>query len=204
MVIYCYGEHHKYLLFLDIEFDNRKLMQFAGLLFKQVEDTEDGAVYQLARSGNQYRNPDDKVAYPFTEYTGLTSTFLRNNGIPLQDLKHFIEDDRLANVPLNQLEVISHGLKNDRMVLFENGINLLTYTDPADPKRVHPIDGYCTFKNAQRILKRRSNLKETDIANESGYYVHNAHNAYNDVWGEVSIFTYLKKIELQQLQMATM
>ena len=62
MVIYCYGEHHKYLLFLDIEFDNRKLMQFAGLLFKQVEDTEDGSVYQLARSGNQYRNPDDKVA----------------------------------------------------------------------------------------------------------------------------------------------
>lgn len=201
MVIYCCREHHKYLLFLDIEFDKRQLMQFAGLLFKQVEDACDGAAYQLVCSGNQYRNPDDKVAYSFTEYTGLTSTFLRDNGVPLEGIKNFIEDDMLAHVPLNQLEVISHGLKNDRMVLMENGINLLTYQDPKTG-RVLPIDGYCTFKNAQRILKRRSNLKEGDLAAESGYYIHQAHNAYNDVWGEVSIFTYLKKLELQQLQEA--
>ena len=37
-----------------------------------------------------------------------------------------------------------------------------------------------------------------DIAEEAGYYLHSAHNAYNDVWAEVSVFTYLKKIEEQK------
>ena len=80
---------------------------------------------------------------------------------------------------MKDIMVISHGLRNDRLVLSRNGINLSQYADENGAWK--PIDGYCTFKNAQRILKRRSNLKETDIANESGYYVHNAHNAYNDV-----------------------
>jgi hypothetical protein len=41
-------------------------------------------------------------------------------------------------------------------------------------------------------------LTLSDLAEECGYYLHHAHNAYNDVWAEVAIFTYLKKIEAQK------
>ena len=37
MIIKCYNENHPYLLFIDIEFDNTHLIQFAGLLFKHID-----------------------------------------------------------------------------------------------------------------------------------------------------------------------
>lgn len=191
MTIHCYNENHPYLLFIDIEFDKENLIQFAGLLFRRI----DNEVYQLIRSGNQYKSPDNRVCYPFVEYTGLTNDFLKENGIPAEDLKNFIIEDMLEDIPLNELEIISHGLRNDRLVLLRNGINLSTYTEDG---KSFPIDGYCTYKNARRILNRNSNLKEGDLAEESGYFMHNAHNAFCDVWGEVSVFTYLKKVETQR------
>lgn len=191
MIIKCYNEKHPYLLFLDIEFNNRDLVQFAGLLFVLI-DTD--GTYQLMRSCNQYITT--KVCYPFVDYTNITNDFLTENGITLKDLKLIIFDDFLSDVPLNELEVISHGLKNDRIILQENGINLSTYGIEGD--KIMPIDGYCTFNNSKRILGRDTRLTAMDLAEESGYYLHQAHNAYNDVWAEVSIFTYLKKIEAQE------
>lgn len=194
MIIHCYNEKHKNLLFIDIEFDHRNLLQFAGLLFQAIDNQGN---YQLYRSINQYRNPDEKVCYPFVEYTGLTGNFLAENGIPLESLKSLIFEDFLEGISLEDLEIISHGLKNDRAVLCENGINLSNFQNTDG--MIIPIDGYCTFKNSQRILGRKQNLKESDVAEEAGYYIHNAHNAFNDVWGEVAIFTYLKKVEQQSL-----
>lgn len=191
MIIKCYNEKHPYLLFLDIEFNNRDLVQFAGLLFVLI-DTD--GTYQLMRSCNQYITT--KVCYPFMEYTNITNDFLTENGITLKDLKTIIFDDFLYDVSLNELEVISHGLKNDRIILQENGINLSTYG--VEGTKIMPIDGYCTFNNSKRILGRDTRLTAMDLAEESGYYLHQAHNAYNDVWAEVSIFTYLKKIEAQE------
>ena len=56
----------------------------------------------------------------------------------------------------------------------------------------------CDASNARRILERQDNLSLEAIATEAGYYLHHAHNAFNDVWAEVSIFTFLKKIEAQK------
>lgn len=188
MIIKTYNENHEYLLFFDIEFNNSDLVQFAALLFKKI----DNEIYQLMRSFNQYVTT--KVCYPFADYTAITNNFLEENGIPIKDLIELIRSDLLADVEPSQLEVISHGLKNDRLVLMKNGINLSNYTEGI---KQYPIDGYCTFNNAKRILGRENRLTAEDICNECGYYLHNAHNAYNDVWGEVAIFTYLKKVEAQ-------
>lgn len=195
MIIKCYNENHPYLLFIDLEFFNSKtkdnvnqnhLVQFAGLLFQWI-DTD---TYQLMRSCNEYVT--DTVCYPFAEYTAITNNFLAENGIPLKDLILSIEEDFLGDVPLNEILLISHGLKNDRTVLNEAGLNFNTYDG------IHPIDGYCTFENARKILQRKEHLTLTDISTECGYYLHHAHNAYNDVWAEVAVFTYLKKVEEQE------
>jgi hypothetical protein len=193
MVIKCYNEHHPYILFIDIEFNKKDLVQFAGLLFKRIEDDD---TYQLCGSCNQYIT--QTVCYPFSQYTNITNNFLEGNGITIKDLKSILFDDFLSNVPLEQLVVVSHGLRNDRSVLIENGINLSTYTDSVGVQ--HSIAGYCTFNNAKRILNRDFDLSLGDITEECGYYLHHAHNAFNDVWAEVAVFTYLKKIEAQELQ----
>lgn len=193
MVIKCYNENHPYILFIDLEFFTNKkggethnhLVQFAGLLFKWI-DTD---TYQLMRSCNEYVT--DKVCYPFAEYTAITTNFLTENGVPLRDMILSIQEDFLGDIPLNELLVVSHGLKNDRLVLIANRLNLNTYNDK-------PIDGYCTFENARKILKRKEELTLSDIATECGYYLHHAHNAYNDVWANVAVFTYLRKVEEQE------
>lgn len=191
MIIKCYNENHPYLLFIDIEFDSMNLIQFAGLLFKHID--EDGT-YQLQASINQYITA--KVGYPFTEYTGINNSFLEENGIPLSSIKTLILDDLLGNIQMKDLMIISHGLRNDRLVLNRNGINLSQYIDENGAAK--PIDGYCTFNNAKRILNRNDHVSANELANQFGYYLHNAHNAYNDVWSEVVIFTALKKIEEQE------
>jgi len=193
MIIKCYNEQHPYLLFIDLEFFSNKkngeihnhLVQFARLLFQWIDDE----TYQLVRSCNEYVT--DKVCYPFIEYTSITNNFLTENGIPLQDMIASIEEDFLKDIPLQDVLVISHGLKNDRLVMLENGLNLSTFNGK-------PIDGYCTFENARKILGRKDNLTLQDISTECGYYLHQAHNAYNDTWASVAVFTYLRKIEEQE------
>jgi len=185
MIIKCYNEDHPYILFIDLEFFNEKgknhLIQFSGLLFQRIEEN----IYQLKTSINQYIT--DKVCYPFVEYTSITNNFLKENGITLKDFQQLLFNDVLGEIDDKGILLVSHGLKNDRLVLMENDINLTTN-----------IDGYCTFTNARRILGRQNHLTLQDIAEESGYYLHNAHNAYSDVWATVAVYTYLKKLEEQQ------
>lgn len=193
MIIKCYNENHPYLLFIDLEFFNNKekgetvnhLVQFAGLLFQWIDDD----TYQLKSSVNEYVT--EKVCYPFAEYTAITNNFLAENGVPLKDMIASINEDFLGDISLNDVLIISHGLKNDRAVLLENGLNLSNYNEK-------PIDGYCTFENARKILKRKDKLTLADVCYDCGYYLHHAHNAYNDVWANVAVFTYLKKLEAQR------
>ena len=111
MIIKCYNTNKEYLLFLDIEFNNLDLVQYAGLLFKKIEDE----TYQLMRSCNLYITT--QVCYAFADYTSITNNFLKENGVPLESAIDIIENDFLADVPQNQLMLISHGVKNDCIVL---------------------------------------------------------------------------------------
>lgn len=191
MIIKCYNEHHKYLLFIDVEFNQRDLVQFAGLLFQRISWNGD---YQLMKSCNIYIT--QKVCYPFAEYTSITNNFLAENGVTLQDARELIFNDLLGNINLDDLQLISHGLKNDRLILLDNGIGL----SKSDGK---VVDGYCTFNAAKRILERQNHLKLEDLATECGYYLHHAHNAFSDVWAEVAVYTYLRKMEEQKKEEAT-
>ena len=199
MIITAYNETHPYLLFIDLEFFSNKegfdynnhLIQFAGLLFKQIDDN----TYQLMRSCNEY--VADTVCYPFAEYTSITNNFLAENGIPLKDLVASVQEDFLGDINLDDILLISHGLKNDRSVMAQSGLKLLT-------SQGAPVTGYCTFANGRKILKRQDHLTLGDIAAEAGYYLHHAHNAFNDVWATVSVYTYLKKIEKQEEKPCTL
>ena len=189
MIIKCYNESHPYLLFIDLEFCNKEkttqLIEFSGLLFKNIDDN----TYQLMSSYTGYVT--EKVCYPFAEYTAINNNFLEENGIPLKDMIDIIMNDFLGKIPLNSLRDLSEFKDGLVFKYRDTNKNLSTYNEK-------PIDGYCTFTNARRILERSNHLTLNDIAEEAGYYLHNAHNAYQDVWAEVSVFTYLKKMEAQK------
>jgi DNA polymerase III alpha subunit (gram-positive type) len=170
-MIYFENETHKYVLIFDIEFDRSDIIQFAGILFKSVG----GGVYAVYRTLNTYVSSNP--SYPFKMYTNLTREFLEENGVRKEDLVQQIEDVLLKDIPLDNLLVVSHGLKSDREILIKNYINL-----QYDPKTIKPIDGYCTFIHARKILKRATNLKLGDIARECGWYPDREHNAFNDAW----------------------
>lgn len=184
MIIYLKGVQQKYVLVFDIEFDQKDLVQFAGILLKQVGEN----LFITARSVNQY--VVHKPSYHFQRYTGLTKTFLTENGITLKDLAQVVEDVLLKDVPRNDLLVVSHGLKNDRLVLSQNLINLIY-----DIETLEPIKGYCTFINARRLLERASQLKLSDISREIGVYPISKHDAFSDVWSTIAVFSYLRALE---------
>ena len=106
--------------------------------------------------------------------------------IELGTKQGYITYEQLAE-KLKGLDIDADSLDELYNMLIENGIDLTTN-----------IDGYCTFTNARRILGRTNHLTLQDIASECGYYLHNAHNAYSDVWATVAVYTYIKKIEEQQ------
>ena len=128
MIIKCYNEKHQYLLFVEWEFNNRDLVQVAGLLFKLIDDE----TYQLMRSCNVYIS--QKVCYPFAEYTAITNNFLEENGIPLNDAKELIKEF-LDGVNIDDMCIVAHVFTNDRLVLVENGIGCAHKTSG------EPIDG---------------------------------------------------------------
>lgn len=184
MIVCFKNEKHPYVLIFDIEFDKEVLIEFAAVLFQKIAED----LYAPCRTINQYVS--HIASYPFQKYTGLTSDFLIENGIGSKDLVQLVEDEFLKDIPLSELLVVSHGLKNDRIVLDNNFINF-----KYDRLTMQPIDGYCTFNNARRILKRQDQLKLGDIAKECGFYPINEHNAYSDVWSTVAIFSYLRAME---------
>ena len=190
MIIKCYNEKHPWLLFIDVEFEQLKLVQFSGALFKRI-DTD---TYQLATSITQYVTTS--IGTYFQDYTNISQDFIAKNGIPLDSLKDLIFGEVLKDVDMGDIMIISHGLKNDRLVLKENDINFSYYTDANN--KAKPVDGYCTYNNAKRILNREKKLKLEEIAEEAGYYLSCAHNAYNDMWATVAVFTFLKKLDYER------
>lgn len=166
------NEQHDYVLTFDIEFDQTSIVQFAGILFKKIGNNGAFAVY---RTLNTYVSCSP--SYPFKAYTHLTQEFLAENGVRKEDLVQQVEDILLKDIPLDKLIVVSHGLQSDREILIKNFINL-----QYDPKTIKPIDGYCTFVHARKILGRKENLKLVDVAREAGWYMDREHNAFNDAW----------------------
>lgn len=184
MIIYLKDVKQKYVLVFDIEFDQKNLVQFAGVLLEKVGKN----LFAISRSVNQY--VIHKPSYHFQLYTGLTKPFLAANGISLKDLAQIVEDVLLEGIPKNELLVVSHGLKNDRLVLSQNMINIMY-----DEKTLEPVAGYCTFTNARRILARQNQLKLSDLAREIGFYPISSHDAFSDVWSTLAVLSYLRAME---------
>lgn len=184
MITVFKGIKHDHVLVFDAEYNEGSLIQFAGILFRKIEKD----IFQIERSLTIYVKLEEGEINRFIrDFTGITDSFLNTFGVTLAEAKEEIE--QLVNVEADSMLVVSHGITNDRRILFDNGVNL--YYD----KNERDIEGICTYNAAKRLLKRDKRLTLTDVAAESGIYLSNGHNAFEDAWATVSVFCLMCKLE---------
>lgn len=172
-------EKYKNIIFFDVEYDQSSLVQVAFLILGENEPN----MFELQKSVNLYVKQSHSLTPFFVKYTNITDEFLCDNGIDLAGARTLV-DEVIFNFNFNNTLVVSHGIKNDLDLLFNNNINL---------KQIPNY--YCTYKNAKRLLKRDSKLTLKDIAAEGCYYMFDEHNAYADVWATLFAFCYLNELE---------
>lgn len=185
MIAVFKGIVNSHVLIFDAEYNEGHLIQFAGLLFRKIEED----TFQIEKSTNFYiRLPEGKeVNYFIKDFTGITDNYLNMFGESLQDATQMIYD--LIKIKEDDLLVVSHGLYNDRQTLLNNGIDL--YIDSEERE----INGLCTYSAAKSLLGRDKKLRLEDVAADSGIFLGNNHNAFDDAWATVSVFCLMRKLE---------
>lgn len=184
MIAVFKGIKQGHVLIFDAEYNEGNLIQFSGILFRKIEED----IFQIERSLTTYVKLEEGQVNRFIrDFTGITDSFLNAFGVSLAEAKEQIE--KLIDIEDDELLVVSHGITNDRRILFDNGIDL--YVD----KNEKDIQGVCTYNAAKRLLKRDKKLTLTDVAAESGIFLSNGHNAFEDAWATVSVFCLMCKLE---------
>lgn len=153
------------IVVFDIEYNQNSLAQFASLILHKTEPN----IFSLKESINIYIKQSHLLNSFFTNYTNITNAFLRDNGQDLSVARTLVEKI-ILNTPKENTLLVSHGIKNDLELLYNNGIQL---------NRIP--NNYCTYEKAKTLLNRETHLTLKDVAAESGYYMFNEHNAYADV-----------------------
>lgn len=179
MILFLDNIEKEYVCTFDIEHDHGNILQFAGVLFKRIGDN----LYQIARSINAYKK-ESEVSPFIASLTGLDAEFLNEVGVEEDEFKETISN-LISGIDPNDVLFVSHGVTQDWSALKENGL--------VDPD--FNYNKLCTYRMAKRVLNRDKNLRLSDIARECGYYVHNAHNAYDDAMATACILSFLTKIE---------
>lgn len=179
MVVFLKNIKHQHVLVCDIEYDQNRVIQFAGLLFKNIDYKKH--LYQIERSFNVFIKQEGVGSY-VTLYTGLDTKILQDVGETEKDFLK-LYDSFIEGVELVDTLFVSHGSKNDRKIL-----------KPLIPKGL-PDHSFCTYRNAKRILSRNSQLTLSDVAMEAGYFLDNAHDAFSDAWATAAVLSFLLKID---------
>ena len=171
------------VLVFDAEYNEGQIIQFSGILFRQIEKD----IFQVSKSLNMYIKLREGKINPFIErFTGINDSFLETFGLEFEDaseqIKEFIDVE-------GSLVLVSHGLTNDRQTMLNNDIDF--YIN----KNNEVIDGLCTYNAAKRLLGREKKLSLEDVAADAGIFLSNGHNAFDDAWATISVFSLLCKLE---------
>lgn len=174
------------VLVFDAEYNEGDLIQFSSIMFRKVEEN----IFQISKSINIYvKLPEGTRMNRFIQdFTGITDNFLAEHGVELDEavkqIGQFIEH-------AGSMVFVSHGLYNDRLTLFSNGVDF--YEKNAQTEAVLP--GICTYNLAKKVLKRQNKLSLGDVATEAGLFISNHHNAFDDTLATVAVLSLLCKLQ---------
>lgn len=178
MLLYIPEEKHQSLIFLDTEFNDKKLIQVAMIAYEKIE-VKGVTAYLLKGSINLY--VDNEINYFFTRYTNISQDFLDDHAIPQTEAAELL-NEFLKDYKTSDSLYIAHGVKQDLDLIKAMGVDLGS------------AERYCTYSNSKTLLKRDKELRLIDVCNESGYFA-DQHDAYTDAKNVVHAFSYLKLVE---------
>jgi DNA polymerase III epsilon subunit-like protein len=178
MVLYIPNEGHQNIIFFDTEFNDRKLIQVAMIIYEAININGIEA-YVLKGSINVYIT--NEINYFFTRYTGITAGFLDSCSISELEATTLI-NEFLKDLNNSSTLLVAHGIKQDIDLLTTMGVKL------------DKVEQYCTYNHSKTLLNRDKNLKLIDVCNESGYFA-DEHDAYSDAKNVVHAYSYLKLVE---------
>jgi len=182
MLVVFKGIKYEHILVFDAEYNEGDLIQFSGILFKRIEPN----VYQISKSLNKYvRLEYGNINRFIREFTGITDEYLEKDGITLNEARDLIYN--LLDEP--NLVVVSHGLYNDRKTMADNGIDMYFNAEEEE------IAGSCTYSAAKRLLGRDKKLTLADVAQDAGVFLSNQHNAFDDAWATIAVYSLMCKLE---------
>lgn len=165
---------------IDVEHDQGRLIEFAAVLFKNVGKY----LYQVARSINIYVKQKNLTSF-IKNYINIDEEFLNEYGVELTEAK-CIFDGFMEGLGQDDVLIVSHGIHQDDLVLFNNDINIGIY------------EHWCTYNMSKWVLERECNLTLECVAQEFGYALLNKHNAYADVWATIAVYSGLLKLEEEE------
>ncbi|RLI49407.1 hypothetical protein DRO61_05125, partial [Candidatus Bathyarchaeota archaeon] len=163
-------------------YNEGQLIQFSGFLFKRIEPD----IYQIYKSLNRYVKLEyGNINRFIRDFTGITDIYLESFGITLDDAREQIY--KLLDEP--GLLVVSHGLYNDRQTMLGNGIDMYFNGEKEE------IEGSCTYSASKRLLDREKKLTLADVAQDAGVFLSNHHNAFDDAWATIAVYSLLSKLQ---------
>jgi len=181
MFVYIPSKVESKIIIIDTEYSEQNIIQFSALLLEKTNFNDE--IYQLVSSANVYIKPEKPISYWTTQYTGLTTKFLNENGLSKEEFHDFLRKFLLTVD--NDTVIVAHGVRNDLKVLQNVGIDFQCKVE-------------CTLEMSRKILKREKNLKLVDIAEASGMILNFAHNSYSDALATLSVYSFLKTLEKEE------
>jgi len=180
MFIYIPNKTEERIIVMDTEYSEQHLIQFSSLMLQKTSFNRD--IYQLVGSSNVYIVPDKPISHFTTKYTGLTNSFIRENGVSKEDFHKFIQEF-LSDVN-SDVVIVAHGIRNDLKVLRNVGIDFQCKVD-------------CTLEMSKKILGKETDLRLVDIAADAGLILNFAHHSYSDAIATLAVYSFLKTIEAE-------
>lgn len=174
MILFFNHLEAPYACVFDIEHDQGRLIQFAGLIFKRVGE----GLYQVCRNLNVYVKQD--ITPFFKQFSKITQDFLNQYGVSLEEATALFEQF-IQGIEKNEMVFCSHGVFQDSLILERNGIMIKDYPS------------ICTYELAKKVLQRNNHVTVHDLCSESGCVGMAEHNAYSDAFMAACILSFLLK-----------
>jgi DNA polymerase III alpha subunit (gram-positive type) len=178
MIIYFRGMTKPYIVAMDLEHDQGKIIQYAGIMYKHIGDS----LYQVCKSLNMYVKQDDLSNFT-VNFTHINNLTLKEKGLDRETAIKEFYNCFIGDIPSTDIMFVSHGIYQDSIVMRENNMSIDSY------------EHMCTYCLAKDVLGRQDRLRLSDVMYDAGSFIINPHNAYADAVATADVLSFLLKIK---------
>lgn len=178
MIFYMHDESKPYIVSLDIEHDERHIIQLSAIMLKNIGPS----IYQICRSLNVYIKTVPSVSRFVQSYTEITDKVLDTYGVTLAEAVE-LWDTFVGDIDKDDILLFSHGIYQDSELMYDHGFDVNDY------------EMWDTLIMSKQIFEREDHLTLQELVTEAGFPPIRQHNAYGDAFSNLMLYSYLLKLQ---------